>query len=237
MKKIYETVSFKLLTILLIMIVVLTTIHLFFQYLNINLLREEFGPIFELTNRLDFDDEVSIGTWITQFLYLLLSSLCFLAWYVSHNKKQKRLWLVVASGALLGSIDEVAGLHELILQSIHNVYFINQAPTALANAWWIVLPVIIMFSSLLIYYMKQVFDVITVTAFTIGIIIFLSGAVLVDVLTSFIVTTPFTSQGIFVAIEESLELIGLSLFIYAVAQFIEHNHNKQLRRAINQLKP
>ena len=202
--------SLKLLLTLLSVSLVLSIIHLLLQYVNLELLNEQFGPFFELTNRFDFDDEVSVPTWISQLYYLIFGALCFVSYKFTVAKKTKRLWLLLAVLAFIGSVDEGAGLHELVLQSVHNVYFVNQAPSLLANAWWIVLPMIVLVAAYILILVKQRSDKLTLVLFSAAAVIFMTGAVLVDLITT---SSPgmFIAQGIFVAIEEFFELLGLSI--------------------------
>jgi hypothetical protein len=229
MKRLSGLTAKKLLVILLVCAGTLCAVHLLLQYINLELLDEKFGPFFELTNRFDLDDEVSVPTWISQIYYLLLSTAAFLASKFAVKKAQTRLWITIALIALFGSLDEGAGLHELALQSVHNVYFVDQAPSIFANAWWVVLPLISIGFLLLLMQVKKQFDNTTLILFTFSSLVFITGAVIVDLLTTS-TAGGFLVQGVMVAIEEGFELIGLSVAIYAVIRHIETYHPKELSR-------
>ena len=231
-----KTYSAKLLIILLAATAGLLSAHIILQFFNWIVFYQQVGIVYELSNRFDLDDEASVGTWFSQFLFALLAVLAFLAGYLQRRNALKRLWWLIGLGALAISIDEVAGLHEFLLQSLHNIFYRDQVPSALNNAWLLVLPIILGVAGWLIFRMAKLLDKRTVLLFSAAIIVFLLGAVGVDQLTSLVERESFLHQGILVAIEETFELIATVIFVYTVASFIENQHGKSLRSAINQLK-
>lgn len=228
--------SRKLLFWLLGIILVLTVIHVALQYLNLEVYNEKNGPIFELSNRFDFDDEASIMTWLSQFQLLILSALCALAFYVEKFKVVKRLWLVLSAIAFAFSIDETATLHEFILQRIHVAFFQDAKPTLLSNSWVIVLPLILFIAVLLGRLMFKYLPRRTILLMSIGGVVFISGAVVVDLLTSGIPGSLFVTQGIFVAVEEASEMVGVAIATYAAASYLEQIHRHKISKTLKQLK-
>jgi len=221
---------------LLGIILVLTSIHIGLQYLNWEVYNEKNGAVYELANRFDFDDEASVMTWIAQFQFVLLAALCVFASYLEKHKTIKALWLLPAAVAFAFSIDETATLHEFILQRIHVAFYQDAGPTLLSNSWVIVLPFIIILAVLIARKMFQYLPRRTIGLMCIGGIVFISGAVVVDIITSGVTESPFISQGLFVAVEESSELIGVAVVIYAVASYIEQVHRQKIAAALQQLK-
>ncbi len=238
MKKLLKNISLskKLLVILFLGILLLSVIHVVLQYININVRNEEFGSFFELTNRFDFDDESSIPTWVSQFLFLLISASAILAAYLEKLKTKKVMWLLIAITALMGSIDEVATLHENILQFLHVLFFDESNATAFANAWVIIIPFVLTFALLFTIKAIKVLPKKTLQLLVIAMVIYITGAVFVDILTSSDTgLTGFKSQGLLVGLEELLELIGLSITLYAIVNYIEVNYSQKIIRAKKEL--
>jgi hypothetical protein len=231
------SISKKVIYILFAIISVLTIIHLTLQYININILNEEFGPYYELTNRLDFDDESSIPTWFGQFLFIIIASLSGLIAILQNDKKARNIWVAISIIALIGSIDEVASIHENILQSIHLLFFDESASTFLANAWIVIVPFLLI--GILLFIKKAIKTIPhrTLGLMLLSLIIFIIGSVFIDILTSVEGTMGrFFAQGILVSIEEVLEMLGLSLFIFALVEYIEVNHKEKTIKAFAALR-
>ncbi len=231
-KKYSQRTLFWMLGILIVLLVV----HIGLQYLNLEVYNEKNGAVYELANRFDFDDESSVMTWISQFQLIALSGICLLAAVLEKQKTLKKLWLIPSVLGLLFSIDETATLHEFILQRIHVAFFGDAKPTLMMNAWVIILPFIALFAGLMAWKMFKQLPRVTVGLICLGGAIFLGGAVFVDLITNGLPETPFVAQGILVALEESSELLGVSIVIYAVASYIEQTYGHAVGRAIRQLK-
>jgi MFS family permease len=231
-----NTFSKRLLWILVGVTFVLLVLHLTLQYLNLVVFSEKHGLVFELSNRFDFDDESSIPTWVSQAVFLGVGASAFFAAYMSDNGSRRNLWRVIGAGAVLVSIDEILALHETFLQSMHTLYFGDSAPQAFANAWWFLLPFVLIIAVWIIVWMVRVLPVRTVWLFAFGAFVYLVGAAGFDIVTNSIAKDSYASQGILVAAEQTLEMIGGFLFFYAVADYIESHYKPQLKRAMQQLK-
>lgn len=227
--------SKKLLLILLSIVAVLLFLHFVLQYFNLVRYDEQYGPLYEITNRFDLDDEVSLPTWYTQVLFLFIAGLAYLSARLESKKATKIMWLIIASGGLIISIDEGSGFHEYVLQSVHNVFFRDQAPTALANAWLVVLPFILIGSFWLVYKMIKVMDSKTTIFFAVAIAVFIIGAVGVDQLESYVEKSSYINQGLLVGIEEGFEMIAACIVIYAISFNLEKNHRKKISNSIKEL--
>lgn len=239
MKKLSKNLSRKILAGLIAVMLILGVAHLSLQYLNINYFNEESGVFFELTNRFDFDDEASVPTWVSQLLFLLISASSALLVALEKIKARKGLWLTVSIAALVGSLDEVATLHENILQSLHLLFFDESSPTVLANAWLIVAPFVLIALFIFIYKAVSLLPKKTLKLIVIAAFLYISGAVFIDIITSStptdIASEKFMNQGILVAIEELLELAGLSIMLYTTIDYIESKFSSKIKRAINEL--
>jgi len=215
---------------------VLGIIHLTLQYININILNQELGSFFELTNRFDFDDEASIPTWVSQFIFLLISLSAVLLIYLEKIKAKKTIWSIIAVISLLGSLDEVATLHENILQGLHLLFFDETAPTIIANAWLIIIPFVVAAGALFTYKAFALLPKRTLQLLMSAFVLYMSGAVLIDIVTSSdSFEAGFVSQGVLVAIEELLELIGLTITLYTLVDYTERKFSKKIIRAKREL--
>lgn len=226
----------KLLRILLVCSFVILGLHIAFQAINLEVYHQQHGQFYELSNRFDFDDEQSVPTWFSQFLYLLLAAGAGLAAYVQRDKPTKRLWAVIALISLIFSIDEIAGMHEFFLQTVHVVFYKDAGPGSLSNAWLLVAPFIVVLSGFFIASMARRFPKRTLLLFSGAVVTFLLGAIGVDLFTSLVERETFMNQGVLVGLEELFELLSLIIIIYAVADYLERNHSKAVHNAWRQLR-
>lgn len=231
-----RSIARRLLIVLIITTLVLLGLHLLLQFVNLNVYHQQHGQFYELSNRFDFDDEASVPTWFSQFLYLLIAMGAGLAAYLETNRTRRRIWTLIAVVSLIFSIDEIGALHEFVLQTLHVIFFADAAPGAFSNAWLLVLPLIVIAAGLFIGSMVRHFPRRTLLLFTSAVVIFLIGAVGVDMVTSVLERESFANQGILVGIEEMLELLSLVVIVYAVADYLERWHGETVRRALAQLK-
>lgn len=228
--------SMYLLRILLISTLVILIAHLVLQYLNLIIYDQQNGFIYELSNRFDMDDESSIATWFSQAIFIAISAGAALAAYLSSVTAVRRLWKSIAVLSLLLSIDEVTAMHELILQSLHNIFFKDTSSTINGNAWLLVAPFVFAGALWLLWKIAKLLPRRTLILFSGAIFTFLVGAVFVDMLASLVERETFINQGIIIAIEETLELLGSVLVLYAIADYIEDNHGARLKSALTHLK-
>ena len=226
----------RMLWVLVCFTLILTGVHLLFQYLNIVVFYQQVGQFYELSNRFDFDDESSVPTWFSQLLFLVIGASAFLAGYLQTNKPARRLWWMIAAVGLVFSLDEISGLHERVLQSIHVMFFQDASPTGLANAWLVVLPFVLVASAWLIWKMLHFLPRRTIFLFTLSGVVFLSGAIFVDMLASTAPRETYLNQGVYIAMEETLEFLGTVLGLYAIVSYLEAYHHGAISRAVKQLR-
>lgn len=228
--------SSKLLWILLSAVAILAILHLTMQYLNLEVFYQQNGLAYELSNRLDLDDESSIPTGYSLVLFLLISATAVLAAFLETGKAHKRLWKLFATSGILFSIDEASGIHEFLLQTLHVLFYKDAAPTGSNNAWLLVVPIILVVGVWLIWKMVKLLPLRTVALFAVAGITFLTGAIGIDLLISINERETFLNQGIMVAIEETLELLGASTALYALANYLEIKFHNRITTAIKHLK-
>ena len=68
-------------------------------------------------------------------------------------------------------------------------------------------------------------------------IVFISGAVLMDILSLDIMENTFFYRGFVVGMEEVFELLGSVMALFTIIDYAERNHGEQLSNAISKLKP
>lgn len=209
--------------------------HLTMQYLDLNVYHQLNGQVFEISNRVDFDDEASIPTWISQAILLSIAASAFFAGFLQKTKAAKRAWISIGIVGLVLSIDEVSAVHELLLQTTHLLLYNEASPTLYQNAWLVLLPVIAVIGSILAYLVIKHVPRKTVLLMILGSVILVFGAAVVDALTNADNVNTFAIKGIMVAIEESLEMIGSSTILYAILDYLETNHGGQIRAARKKL--
>jgi hypothetical protein len=231
-----KSYSFRLLRILVGAVLAILCAHLLLQYLNLVIFHEQNGQIFELSNRLDLDDETSVPTWFSQILFLAIGISALLAAYLQTNKASRRLWGFIAAVGLVFSMDEAASLHEFILQSIHLIFFQDSAPTIFKNAWWLIMPLILLAATGLFWQMIRLLPKRTLYIFWTGGIIFLIGTIVIDALTVAVPKDTFLSQGVMVGIEETLELLANIIILYAISDYIETRYYDELIKRLRRLK-
>jgi hypothetical protein len=212
------------LAVLLIALVVIISVHLLLQFLNLNVFHEQHGAVYELSNRFDLDDESSVPTWLSQFLLLVIACAAGVAAWTQRLRAPRLLWGAITLIALVFSIDEVAILHEYVLEMLHTAFLGDTASNFSHNAWLVVAPFVLAGSCLLVWLMYRHFPKRTLVLLTIAGMVFVSGAMGVDIVTSSGHFSAFMSQGALVALEEGMELAGSMLALYAIVDYLERAH-------------
>lgn len=219
----------KVLAVLTSIAVLLMATHLILQYLNLNL-QEQQAQVFEVSNRFDMDDEASVPTWYSQFIWLGVAVSSLLAAKLSKLRSVKVTWFITALVALLFSVDEVAGLHELILQNIHLFFFGLNPATALANAWWLILPFVIAGGYFLLTRLYKVWPGRGGALMILGWFLFFTGAVVLEILGNDVPRNTFLYQGVVTGAEESFELFGGIIILYVILEYINTFYAARIKK-------
>lgn len=210
----------KVLTWLLIVGGILLALHLVFQYLNLSFDQKQ-GQVYEISNRLDMDDEVSVPTWFSQFLLISIALAAWLASRFEAHTGRRKAWRLIALIGLLFSIDEVGGAHEFVLQSAHLIYYGEVAPTSVLNAWWLILPVVAVAATWLLWWLWRILPKRTVWLFMLAGAIYLAGAIGFEVGGIDFNKASFGYQGLAIGVEEGLEMLGAIVALYAIIDYME----------------
>lgn len=237
MKHSKKTVAKKIFKYTLVALAVVVGLHLFLQVLNLLVFKGDNFAIFELSNRFDLDDEESVATWYSQFLFIGIALTGLLAaWLETSSKPRRALWSTLAIIATVFSIDEVATTHEFVLTQLHVAAYGNSDSTLLQNGWIIVAPFVLAIGIALVWWIfrmvpKRTFILLATAGF-----VFLAGSMGVEVITNAMTFNAFTSEGILVAMEEGMELLGSTIALYAMADYIERRHGKHVGEAFKRIK-
>ncbi len=214
--------------------IILLTLHLAFQHLNLAY-NEKHGQIFEISNRFDVDDEASLPTWFSQAIWLCVAGASIVAAKLASQKSVRKLWLSMALIGVLFSIDEVSGIHELSLQSLHLLFFGLERSSSTLNAWWLVMPVVLVFG---VWFMSKLLKVLHKRQWLImmfGWLIFLIGAVGLELHGNDIPHNTFMYQGIVTGIEEGLEMLGGIIILYVVLNHLNVHNSRKIKAAWQEL--
>ncbi len=228
--------SIRLLVVLSAITLGLLVLHFGLQYLNWVVFGQQQGQIYELANRFDVDDEVSVPTWYSQILLLFIGLAAFAAAYLSEKKAVARLWAVFGTIGVVYSIDEGSGLHEFVLQTLHVTFFEDASSTKSDNAWLIILPFVLLIAGWLVWSMIRYLPKRTMLLFVLAGFVFLTGAVGIDLLTSVTERESFLHQGILAGLEEALEIFGSIIALYAIVDYIEKIHATQVKAIVTTIK-
>lgn len=170
----------------------------------------------------DLDSDSSIPCWYSSIKLFLVACCAFVA---SQNNSYKRylpsswLYFLVFLFIFL-SMDEAAAIHER-LSSIARTLKLDWLLIRGHGTWIIVYGVLAFFLFLVSFrYLKRMWKYFkdeTIKAF-VGFLVLCSGGVVVEIISYFFLRSDLTSTSykISVMIEESLEMVGVSIILYSI---------------------
>jgi hypothetical protein len=222
--------TYRLLRSLLVIIGIVIIVHMIMQTINFLLWPNSPGFV-ELSNRFDLDDEASIPTWVSQFMLSFAAILAFVLARMSDG--QRRLaWYFVSMIVILASMDEVARLHELAVQSIHVKYFGAAGTTIIKNAWLIIVPFVVTAAGFAIFVLAKYLPKKTLKILMTATILYLTGAIGVEIISSGMNPNSWTYTTLVTAVEEGLELIGTAVLVFCIADYMNTVHHKQTQELL-----
>lgn len=228
--------SKKLLAWLLAVSVLALAVHLICKYISVIVYKDSHLAVFEISNRFDMNDENSVPQWLTLVSFLTLTVGAFLASRLARTVRERRLWGVISCIALLLSIDDASAFHESVLGLVHLSAFADAPATFTRNAWFIILPFVLIGCVWLFAAAVRTLPKRTTWRLALGGFIFLFGAVMIDSLVNTLPARSFAEQGVMAGIEGWLQLVGLAVLVYAVADYLEQFHGQALTNALKHLK-
>jgi hypothetical protein len=159
------------------------------------------------------DSEANLPTWYSSTLLLVAAALLFLQFRHSANGRRDYGWLILSVGFLLMAVDEASQLHDL-LTPVARAWF---EPRDLLSFGWVIFatPLAALVALYMIpFLLRQPLG--TRVIFIVAGLLYVAGAVGMEMLGGRIAGntgwgSPYYIVG--VLIEESLELIGVTLFL------------------------
>jgi hypothetical protein len=169
----------------------------------------------DIAARLSVDSELSVPTWTSASLALLAALLAYLIAKAQTVRQPGAVWFGIAGLMAAVSLDEVAALHELLLQGLHILAGFNERQSLLNNAWLIVLPFIAVAGVAGLRLAWRRLPAATFRRICAASAVYLSGAVVVEYLSA---SADKSGLGYLLGaavIEEALEFAGLWLLVRA----------------------
>lgn len=183
-----------------------------------------------MAKSLNMDSEASIPTWFNQSIWLVSSALALLI--ASAMKKAEdswwKHWVAVGAVSLYISIDEGAALHEILANPTRSALGIQQG--VLYFAWIIPMGAVVIAVVLAFLKFWQKLPVVTRTLFATAAGIFLAGSVGVEMVSAEYLSSNSRDAGFYLltTLEESMEMIGVSVFIFALLDYLKDVPKKYL---------
>lgn len=169
----------------------------------------------DIAARLSVDSELSVPTWVSAFLALVAALLAVVIARAQTARRSQTAWYGLALVMALVSLDEVAALHELLLQGLHILVKFSEQQSLLSNAWLILLPFIVVAGAVAMRLIKGHLPAATFGRFCTAAAIYLSGALVVEYLSAPADKSHLAYLLGVVIFEEGLEYLGLWLLIRA----------------------
>ena len=172
----------------------------------------------------NFDRERNIPAYFATALLLLVAALLFLTYLLKSKGtriKGATNWLFLSLVFLFLSIDENIQIHEVIGRLVKGMLPQNLADYVL---WAWVLPYVILFIGIGAYLGRFVLSLPSQTRnlFILSGFLYVTGAVVFDILQGHF-HSHFVYNRVFYSIEESMEMGGAILFIYALLQYLSRH--------------
>lgn len=210
-------------------------LHVALKYISVVIFKEQHGSFYELSARFDVNDENSVPQWFSQLLFLSVGLSSFFAAYLSTNRSSRTFWGVIGVIGVFLSLDDVATLHEYLLQNLHNTFFLGLKSSFFVNAWLLVLPFLLLIGGALAWWALKVLPKRTMILLVMGGLTYILGKILMDSLANNI-TDMFMDRGVMQGLEKVFQYVGISIVLYGILDFLERQHGDAIRRAIRQLK-
>lgn len=180
--------------------------------------------VYGLVPLFDLDEEVNIPTYFASFLLLIAAALLGL---VASSKKRDgdshaTHWVALATIFLYISIDESAGIHELLIIPVRNAFDLS---SFLYFAW--IIPGFMFVSVLAWSYRRFLWQLPSQTRrlFLLSALCYLAGALGVEALGGYYISHPDVGLDTIlytwiILTEETLEMVGVLIFIDALFKYL-----------------
>ncbi len=224
----------RLLKIIFWLIIAIVVLHIFWQL--VASANPDNRVLADMTERFGLDAELSIPTWLTSMIAFVMAGLAWVIGRAQKDSSARRGWYFIAAAGLFVSGDEVASLHELLLQGLHIVaHFGTQ--TFLDNAWLLLLPFLTVGGFFIFRYLRQALLGDTFRLLVVAGIVYLLGAFVFEYLSIPMDKSLLSYKIGEVVVEESLEFFGLLLVLRALCHHIVVHEPKLRRKLTDLVKP
>jgi hypothetical protein len=179
------------------------------------------GIMFQYNRLFNLNLEANIPSWFSSFLMLISA---FYLWIIYNSKNRESLykkhWLYLSLIFLFLSLDEISSIHEIM----------NNPTRRLLHSsgifyWSWLIPALFLLSFGAIYFIKFLYTLPkrTRNLFLFSAVVFITGAVGFEMIGGWLYSHNLAETMLYnieVWIEESLELIGLLIFIYSLRDYL-----------------
>ncbi|AFH50162.1 Hypothetical protein IALB_2459 [Ignavibacterium album JCM 16511] len=164
--------------------------------------------------------EANIPSWYSGFLMIIISGLSFLIFKLD-SAENKKYFFIISVMFLFMSMDEVASVHEILNNPVRNSLNLGGL-----FYWTWIIPGIIVVVLFALYFLRFLFllEQKVRMLFLLSGFIYLFGAVCFEMIGGWLYSHNLGGSMLYVfevVIEESLEMSGLLIFIYALVLFIK----------------
>lgn len=206
-------------------IVFFLAMHIFWQFLH-SYVWPDNRIIGDITYRMGLDSEASMPAWFSQILALLGAVFAYFLSVKSNTKKENFTWKAIGLLSLAIAIDEMVAWHELLLQGLH-IWADLDNRSVVQSAWLIMLPIILFVVVWLALNVKKSLKPEEQRGLTIALIIYLVGAVGIELVASQVEKNNFYYSAVWVTLEEGLEMVGLWLLVKTMGESIVRRGNSE----------
>lgn len=209
------------LKVLFAIITIFLVLHLLSSY-RIYFMEPSWGR--QLHVRLDLNSEVSLPTWFSQSLLMLVSLLLGVVAYKKHQTKDRdrRYWALLSVVFLYLSIDEGATLHELTVGPIKET--VNTSVSYLTFSWVILaIPLLLLFGLIFINFWRHLPNK-TRWLFAAAFSMYVGGALGLEMIEAHYAIVVGQDNFVFsllTAAEETLEMSGAAVIVYALLDYLK----------------
>ncbi len=180
--------------------------------------------IMTLVNALNVDKERSISTWFSSMILSLSGLISASIGFIHLRLKIKRgfHWISIGIIFFYISMDESLGIHEIAIDPFREI---TQAGGIFYFAW--IIPALLILVILAIVYKRFIFDLPAMTRnlLLISAAVYLGGAIGMEMVGGYYLESNNEEvdfiYSVIVTVEEFMELMGTSIYIYALLRHIE----------------
>ena len=203
-------------------------INLIAQFLVFNMGMDESSLFIEL---FDMDRETSIPSLYSVFLLFSIFLLLLVISLLKRKEKAAHVagWFILALGFLFMTFDEGASIHELLMRPVHRLLIYEEIPSIFYFTW--VIPAILLVALLALLYLKFMIDLPAETRrlFLLSAVIYLMGVIGAELAAGYYAGKFGTENpgfNLLASVEESLEMMGLILFIHALLTYMAKQYGE-----------